>query len=52
MTHGDMHDNPYTRGMAQFVSTLRYEDIPAQVIQRIKLLMLDSIGCALYSSLI
>ena len=50
MTHGDMHDNPYTRGMAQFVSTLRYEDIPAQVIQRIKLLMLDSIGCALYGS--
>ena len=50
MTHGDMHDNPYTRGMAQFVSTLRYEDIPASVIERIKLLMLDSIGCALYGS--
>ena len=45
-----MHDNPYTRGMAEFVAHLRYEDIPAPVLERIGLLMLDSIGCALYGS--
>jgi len=42
-------DNPYTQGMATFVSGLRYEQIPKEVIDRIKLLMLDSFGCAIYS---
>src|SRR5580704_7269030 len=41
-------DNPYTRGMAEFVAGLRYDQIPTEVIERIKLLMLDSLGCALY----
>src|ERR1700724_2512947 len=35
-------------GMAAFVSGLRYEHIPEEVIDRIKLLILDSFGCALY----
>src|SRR5207245_2068808 len=42
--------NPYTQGMAAFVSELRYERIPGEVIERIKLLMLDSFGCALYGA--
>ncbi len=48
----DQHhdDNRYTRGMAEFVANLRFEDIPAEVRQRIKLLMLDSLGCALYGA--
>src|SRR3954468_17881888 len=41
-------DNPYTRGMAGFVAGLHYDQIPADVIARIKLLILDSLGCALY----
>src|ERR1700730_3657624 len=41
-------DNPYTRGMAEFVAGLRIDQIPAEVIERIKLLILDSLGCALY----
>lgn len=43
-------DNPYTLGIAKFVSGLRYEAIPAEVRARIKLLILDSLGCALYGS--
>jgi len=43
-------DNRYTRGMAEFVANLRFEDIPVDVRQRIKLLMLDSLGCALYGA--
>jgi len=43
-------NNPHTRAIAQFVSTLRYEDIPSEVVARIKLLMLDSLGCALYGA--
>lgn len=41
-------ENPYTRGLAAFVSGLRYEQIPGEVIQRIKLLILDALGCAIY----
>ena len=43
-------DNPHTRAIAEFVSGLRYDDIPGEVIARIKLLILDSLGCALYGS--
>ena len=43
-------DNPHTRAIAQFISQIKYEDIPDEVIGRIKLLILDSFGCALYGS--
>ena len=42
--------NVHTRRIAEFVSTLSYERIPAQVIERIKLLILDSLGCAIYGA--
>jgi 2-methylcitrate dehydratase PrpD len=50
MAHDASTDNPYTRGIAQFVSGLNYDAIPAEVRSRIKLLMLDSFGCALYGA--
>ncbi len=43
-------DNPHTSGIARFVSGLRYEAIPAEVRERIKLLILDALGCALYGA--
>ena len=43
-------NNSHTRAIAQFISQIRYEDIPDEVIARIKLLILDSLGCALYGS--
>jgi aconitate decarboxylase len=43
-------NNPHTRAIAQFISQIRYEAIPNEVIGRIKLLILDSLGCALYGS--
>lgn len=43
-------DNPYTRGIAAFVSSLEYEAIPEEVRRRIKLLILDSLGCGLYGA--
>jgi 2-methylcitrate dehydratase PrpD len=42
--------NEYTSGIARFVSGLRYDDIPAEVIERIKLLILDSLGCAVFGA--
>jgi len=43
-------DNPHTRAIAQFVSGLTYDAIPQDVRERIKLLVLDSLGCALYGA--
>lgn len=42
--------NEYTRGIADFVTGLRYTDIPSEVIERIKLLILDSLGCAVFGA--
>jgi aconitate decarboxylase len=50
MSHTSGGDNPYTKGIAQFVAGLAYERIPAEVIGRIKLLILDALGCALYGA--
>jgi 2-methylcitrate dehydratase PrpD len=36
--------------MAEFVSGLQYEHIPADVRERLKLLILDALGCALYGA--
>jgi len=43
-------DNVHTRNIAAFVSGLNYGQIPAEVRERIKLLMLDSLGCAIYGA--
>jgi len=50
MSHGSGGGNPYTTGVAAFVAGLTYERIPGDVIARIKLLILDSLGCALYGT--
>ena len=39
-----------TERMAGWIAGLRYDDIPAAVIARIKLLILDSFGCALFAT--
>lgn len=43
-------DNVHTSAIAQFVARLRYEQIPEAVRERIKLLILDSLGCAVYGA--
>ncbi|MFL4983798.1 MAG: MmgE/PrpD family protein [Xanthobacteraceae bacterium] len=42
--------NPATRGIAAFVAGLTYARIPSEVIARIKLLILDALGCALFGT--
>jgi len=42
--HEAGNDNPYTRGIAEFVSRLEYDAIPEEVRTRVKLLMLDPQG--------
>ena len=41
--------NHYTRGIAEFVAGLDYDAIPDEVRERIKLLILDALGCGIYS---
>ena len=48
MSQDTAGDNKFTSGIAHFVAGLRYEDIPGEVIDRIKLLILDSLGCAIF----
>lgn len=43
-------DNSKTRAVAEFVSGLTYDRIPADVRDRIKLLVLDSFGCGLFGA--
>jgi len=43
-------DNIHTRRIADFVSQLTYQQIPSEVRERIKLLILDSLGCAIYGA--
>src|SRR6476620_2918310 len=43
-------DNIHTRRIAQFVSGLTYDAVPLEVRERIKLLILDSLGCAIYGA--
>src|SRR6266481_898221 len=43
-------NNIHTRRIADFVSQLRYEQIPESVRERGKLLILDSLGCAIYGA--
>jgi 2-methylcitrate dehydratase PrpD len=50
MSHEATQDNPYTRGIAEFVSGLKFDAIPEEVRHRLKLLMLDALGCALYGA--
>lgn len=43
-------DNPCTRGIARFLAGLRHDAIPHEVRERVKLLILDSLGCGIYGS--
>jgi 2-methylcitrate dehydratase PrpD len=44
-----LHENA-TRDLAAFASALRFEDLPRDVVERIKLCVLDSFGCCLFGA--
>jgi 2-methylcitrate dehydratase PrpD len=50
MAKQENFDDSYTRGAAQFVAGLSYDKLPAEVRDRIKLLLLDAFGCGLYGA--
>ena len=50
MTEHSCTDNVHTRRIAEFVAGVRYERIPAKVRERLKLLILNSLGCAIYGA--
>jgi len=42
-----MSPTSLTEGLAQFVARLRYEDLPPQVVEQAKRVLVDAVGCAL-----
>jgi len=46
----DASDNKVSRTMAEFISGLSYDNIPAHVLERTKLIMLDAFACGLYGA--
>ena len=50
MSHAGGADNPYSMGIANFVSNFELSSVPNEVKHRAKLLFLDSIGCGLYGA--
>jgi aconitate decarboxylase len=40
-------EGKYTRGLSEFVADLKFEDIPRDVVDKMKLLVLDTIGAGL-----
>lgn len=47
---GQAAEIPVTQRVAQWVADLRFEDIPLEVIEHIKLCLLDTLGCGLFGS--
>ena len=43
-------DNSPTRTLAAFATDLQFEQLPQEVIEHIKLCLLDAIGCAFYGA--
>ncbi len=41
-------DNPYTRGLTRYIATVVFDNIPDKVPTRLKLSILDALGCAIY----
>lgn len=39
-----------TRQLAEFAARLRFSDIPAEAVERIKLCLLDSLGCCIFGA--
>jgi aconitate decarboxylase len=50
MGHAGGIGNPYSMGIANFVSSFNLSNVPDNVKHRAKLLFLDSIGCGLYGA--
>ena len=50
MTEHSAEDGGHTRRIAEFVSALTYDRTPTEVRERIKLLILDALGCAIYGA--
>lgn len=44
-----MH-GPYTRELAEYISASAFADLPAAVVEHVKLLVLDTIGVGAYGA--
>ena len=40
----------YTRPLSEFISQVRYDEFPAEVVHQVKRSVLDSLACGLFGS--
>src|SRR5688572_14879046 len=45
-----MSDAPYTHALAQYIAGSRFEDLPRPVVEHVKLLVLDTLGVAVFGA--
>ena len=45
-----MHEAQYTRGLAEYIAGSRFSDLPKELVEHTKLLVLDTIGCGVYGA--
>ncbi len=50
MQHKSNSSNTHSKAIARFVSNLRFDDIPDKALERIKILILDTIGCGIFGA--
>ena len=50
MQHKSNSSNTHSKAVARFVSNLRFDDIPDKALERIKILILDTIGCGIFGA--
>ena len=43
-------EGPYTRGLARYIAGSRFEQLPADVVEHVRLLILDTIGVAVFGA--
>ena len=43
-------EGPYTRGLAEYIAASRFEDLPKEIVEHVKLLVLDTIGVGVFGA--
>ena len=43
-------DAPYTRALAEYIAGSSFEQLPAEIVEQVKLLVLDTIGVGVFGA--
>src|SRR5688572_29216914 len=43
-------EGPYTRRLAEYIAAARFEDLPREIVEHVKLLVLDTLGVGIFGA--